>query len=98
MFAALQDRDHVERILPLVEEALGSIQVRSDLLRVLARDYEKFETGIGRRKILDVDLARVGCTDEYMWEQALADDKIHRHALICRLGYRGRGVVNPHAR
>ena len=98
MFAALQDCDHVERVLPLVEEALGSIQVRSDLLGMLAREYEKFEPGIRRRKILDVDLARVGCTDEYVWEQALADDKIRRHALICHLGYRGRGVVNSHAR
>jgi hypothetical protein len=98
MFAALQDRDHVERVLPLVEEALGSIQVRSDLLGMPAREYEKLEPGIGRRKILNVDLARVGRTDEYVWEQALADDKIRRHTLICRLGFRGRCVVNSHAR
>jgi hypothetical protein len=28
----------------------------------------------------------------------LADDKIRHHALICRLGYHGRGVVNSCAR
>jgi hypothetical protein len=57
--------------------AATAAEVHGDLLRVPffgAWENEELEPSVGRRQVLDVHFARVGGTDERVWEQALADD------------------------
>ena len=78
VLAALQNGDDLKGIsVVLIEEALRTVEIRGDALRVrvlLSGENEEFEAPIRGRQILYIYLPRIGSAHECVREQALTNN------------------------